>query len=185
MTNFGTCGLGCNSPPSFVPTEQPLSLSLSPVARETLHIRRSLPIPVTNAFVKIFLNGTDGGLGDKNGKRRLLALQPAIERNVAASSSNLDFYSILLACQAPQVSLRVHISEALQYLEMVGDRTVLLPCLFIMVTECGLKYFQKKHKFTGIERKFEGHDSIFYVSLLHVLHSLLYIVLLKSRRKGA
>lgn len=104
-----------------------------------------------------------GGLGRWNAERRLLALQPAIERDVAASRSNLDFYSTLLACQAPQVSLRVHISQALQYLETVGDRTGPLPCLFITAAESGLKYFsesdfQNKHKFKGIERIFERLD---------------------------
>jgi hypothetical protein len=91
---------------------------------------------------------------------RLLALQPAIERNVAASRSNLDFYRALLACQAPRVSLRVHVSEPLHYLETAGHRALPLPCLFITVTECGLEDFQKEHKFTGTERALQGQGSI-------------------------
>lgn len=91
-----------------------LSLSLPPVACEPpFLIRGSLPIPVTYAFVKFFLNGMDRGLGDENGKRRLLALQPAIEKKGVASLSNLDFYSVLLACQAPQVSLSMSASQKL------------------------------------------------------------------------
>lgn len=86
----------------------------SPVARETRRIGGSLPIAVTKAFVKFFLNGMDRGMGDETVRGDCWPLQPAVERNVAASRSNLDFYSTLLACQAPRVSLHVHVSEALQ-----------------------------------------------------------------------
>lgn len=163
-TNFGTCGLGCSSSPLLLLGTVPTERCPPPVARETRRIGGSLPIAVTNAFVKSFLNGMDRGMGDENGKRRLLALQPAIERNVAASRSNLDFYSTLLVCQAPQVSPHVHVSEALQYLETVGDHFLPLLYFFIMVTECGLKYcsvlcsHQNKYKFVRDERIFEGLD---------------------------
>jgi len=150
-TNFGTCGLGCNSLPSYVQTEQ----SPSPVAREALHIRGPRPIPVTEAFVKFFLNGKNRGMGDANGKRRLLALQPAVERNVAGSRSNLDFYSIVRTClsRTSGFSSCLCLRSALQCLETSRRPYT---SLAVKVTECGLQYcarqvFLHKQKFKYTE----------------------------------
>jgi hypothetical protein len=129
-TNFGTCGLGCNSLPSYVQTEQ----SPSPVASEALHIRGPRPIPVTNAFVKFFLNGMNRGMGDANGKRRLQPVQPAVERNVSESRSNLDFCGIVRTCllRTSGFSSCPCLRSTLQCLGILEDRVLPSHCLFII-----------------------------------------------------